>query len=59
MSWATVVVATAVVVMLLLLWTTAWQHRRHASQTEPRLCPSCGTSHPPFARFCRQCGRQL
>lgn len=51
------VVAAVLVVVLLIL--TAAQHRRHASATEQRLCRSCGLPHPPFARFCRRCGRAL
>ena len=48
-----------VAIVLLLLLLTAAQHRRHAGETEQRLCRSCGTSHPRFARFCRRCGRAL
>ena len=48
-----------VVIVLVLLVITATQHRRHAGETDQRLCRSCGTSHPPFARFCRRCGRAM
>jgi ribosomal protein L40E len=48
-----------VVVVMVLLVITASQHRRHAGETDQRLCRSCGTSHPAFARFCRRCGRAL
>jgi ribosomal protein L40E len=48
-----------VAIVLLLLIITAAQHRRHAGATDQRLCGACGTSHPPFARFCRRCGRAL
>jgi predicted amidophosphoribosyltransferase len=24
-----------------------------------RVCRNCGASHPPFAQFCRRCGRKL
>ena len=50
--------AVALVVTVLLIITAA-QHRRHAGATERRLCRSCGLPHPPFARFCRRCGRAL
>ena len=48
-----------VAIVLLLLLLTAAQNRRRAEQTDPRQCRSCGTSHPPFARFCRRCGRAI
>jgi hypothetical protein len=46
-------------VLLLLLVATAAQHRRYSSQTQTKLCPGCGQSHPGFAQFCRRCGRKL
>jgi len=52
-----IVVFVALVVILLIV--TAQQHRRHSSATELRLCASCGASHPPFAEFCRRCGKKL
>jgi hypothetical protein len=24
-----------------------------------QTCPACGEAHPPFAQFCRRCGRRL
>ena len=24
-----------------------------------RVCGTCGTAHPSFARFCRKCGKKL
>jgi len=26
---------------------------------DKRVCGSCGAAHPPFARFCRRCGKEL
>jgi predicted amidophosphoribosyltransferase len=46
-------------VLLFLLITTAAQHRRHSAQTQTRICPGCGQSHPGHAAFCRRCGRKL
>jgi len=23
------------------------------------VCPTCGATHPPTARFCRRCGKKL
>ena len=48
---------TAVVIVLLIM--TASQHRRHSSATDPRTCRGCGASHPPFAEYCRRCGKKL
>ena len=48
-----------VAIVLVLLLITAMQHRHHAEQTGQRLCRSCGTAHPPFAKFCRRCGRAI
>ena len=45
--------------VVFVLVATAQQHRRHSWRTQPRLCRACGTSHPPHARFCRRCGREL
>jgi hypothetical protein len=59
--WAPVLslgTVAALVVAVLLLYT-AFQHRRHAGATDRRLCRSCSLPHPPFARFCRRCGRAL
>jgi hypothetical protein len=50
-------IAAAVLVVLLIV--TAARHRRHAGATEQRLCRACAQPHPPFARFCRRCGRAL
>ena len=26
---------------------------------DPRFCGDCDTIHPPYANFCRRCGRKL
>lgn len=59
MAGPTFLLFLVMIVMVVLLIVTASQHRRHSSQTDPRLCKSCGTSHPPFAEFCRRCGKKL
>ena len=48
-------IIVAVVVILLVM--TAQQGGRSAR--EPRLCRTCGTTHPPFAQYCRRCGKKL
>lgn len=56
---------TQIIFVLILLLAflavvvTALQHRRHSALTNQRLCRGCGQSHPPFAFFCRRCGRKL
>jgi ribosomal protein L40E len=54
-----IIVFGMVFVLLIMLIKTASQHRRHSSMTDPRICRSCGASHPPFAQFCRKCGSKL
>lgn len=53
------VVIVGVTVAVLLLIITAIQSRRHARMTNSKLCPGCGTTHPGFAEYCRNCGRKL
>lgn len=48
-----------IVFAFFLLVAIASRNRRHVAQTTLKLCKSCGTSHPSFARFCRSCGRNL
>ena len=48
-----------VAALVFALAATARLNRRHAALTDRRTCRSCGTSHPPFAAYCRRCGRQL
>ena len=51
-----IVIAAVIFVVV----TTASQHRRNTwLRGMFRTCRSCGASHPPTARFCRRCGRQL
>jgi predicted amidophosphoribosyltransferase len=44
-----------VVVIMMLLGV----RRPMAGGRMPRLCRACGAEHPPFARYCRRCGREL
>lgn len=56
-----VLVAGLVVALLLAaaLVLTAAQNRRREADARPRVCRSCDLSHPPFAGYCRRCGRKL
>jgi len=27
--------------------------------TDQKICAACGAAHPPFAKFCRVCGKPL
>jgi predicted amidophosphoribosyltransferase len=54
LTWAIVAVAVA-----LLITAAGSKNRRQLARSDLRLCKSCGTSHPDFARFCRKCGRNL
>src|SRR5689334_13687599 len=48
-----------IVLAFFLLVAIATRSRRYVTHTNVKLCKSCGTSHPNFARFCRSCGRNL
>ncbi|HSV12675.1 MAG TPA: zinc-ribbon domain-containing protein [Tepidisphaeraceae bacterium] len=49
----------ALAIIFRIVAGTARNHRRHALQTDARICRSCGQSHPAFAQFCRRCGTRL
>lgn len=57
-GWFTLL-ALLIVLAVTLLIVTAIQSRRHARNTNSKLCPGCGTTHPGFAEYCRTCGRKL
>jgi ribosomal protein L40E len=59
MSWLTLGVVAALVIAGALLIITALQHRRHASESDVRMCPGCATPNPTHAEFCRKCGKRL
>lgn len=46
-------------IAFVLILITASQHRKHAHETESKICPGCATPHPSHAQFCRQCGKKL
>jgi len=45
-----------VVAIVVLLIATASRSR---DAQQPRLCRTCGAAHPPFAQYCRRCGRKM
>jgi ribosomal protein L40E len=49
----------AVAIIVRVVASTARNHRRHALDTDVRICRSCGQSHPAFAQFCKRCGAKL
>ncbi len=51
--------AAIVIPLAFFLLVAIAKSKRHVAQTTLKLCKSCGTSHPNFARFCRNCGRNL
>ncbi|HEY8666609.1 MAG TPA: zinc-ribbon domain-containing protein [Tepidisphaeraceae bacterium] len=55
----TCTVAFLMIFIVILLIATANKNRHYVQHTEPRICRSCGQSHPPFAAFCRRCGTRL
>lgn len=50
---------TVIVVIVILLIVTAGQNRRYNARTNQRICRGCANANPPFAHFCRRCGRSL
>ena len=53
-------IATFIAAVLAIAFLmTASQNRRAEPEDRPRLCRSCALSHPPFANYCRRCGRRL
>lgn len=45
--------------VFLVAFKMAAKSRQYIAKTDHLLCKSCGTSHPPFAHFCRRCGKNL
>ena len=52
-------VAAAVVVLLVMILISSPRHKRELTRAEDKVCGACGTGHPPFAQFCRKCGKKL
>ncbi|HEX4796966.1 MAG TPA: hypothetical protein VH370_24460 [Humisphaera sp.] len=46
-----------VLAVLLLMAITTGRAQRFSGRQ--RLCGSCGAAHPPFAQYCRRCGKKL
>jgi hypothetical protein len=49
------ILLAVLVVALVLVFSTG----RRAAPFAGRTCRDCGAGHPPFARFCRRCGKRL
>ena len=54
-----VIVGLVAAVLAIAFAMNAGQNRRPERDERPRLCRSCALSHPPFANYCRRCGRRL
>jgi ribosomal protein L40E len=52
-------VVFGLIVVGVMLVRTAKISRQHTMETDQHVCKGCGTPHPGFAQFCRQCGRRL
>jgi hypothetical protein len=50
------IILVVVIVALVLIFSTG---RRGGTALIGRTCRDCGAGHPPFARFCRRCGKRL
>ena len=51
------IIIIAVVVYLIIALVR--QKRTPPWPTDEKICPACGAGHPPFAKFCRTCGKKL
>jgi ribosomal protein L40E len=51
----------AMLVVLLITATSATRRlaRRGQGRWDVKVCDRCGTSQPPHAAYCRQCGARL
>ena len=51
----------AVLVVFLITATSASRRlaRRNLGRWDVKVCDRCGTSQPPHAAYCRQCGTRL
>ena len=51
----------AMLVVLLITATSATRRlaRRSHGRWDVKVCDRCGTSQPPHAAYCRQCGTRL
>lgn len=52
-------VVAAGVVLLVMILSAGSRQKRELSRAEDKVCGACGSGHPPFAQFCRKCGRKL
>jgi predicted amidophosphoribosyltransferase len=48
-------------IIVVIVWAilSSTKGRRGQMRDEPRACIQCGTVHPPYANYCRHCGKPL
>ena len=53
------IIVAAIVILFLLVRASGARQRRELSHAQDKVCAGCGSGHPPFAVFCRKCGKKL
>ena len=48
-----------VAVVMYLVIALVRQKKTPPWPSDQKICASCGAGHPPFAQFCRKCGKRL
>lgn len=49
----------AIIVLFVLVLASGSRQKRELSEAQDKVCAACGSAHPPFAQFCRKCGKKL
>ena len=49
----------AIILLFVMIRAGGARQRRELSQAQDKVCGACGSGHPPFAQFCRTCGKKL
>lgn len=50
---------TTALVIMAILWLASIRQKRRAMRNQQRICRACADANPPYARFCRRCGKSL
>ena len=52
-------IAFAIILLFVMIRAGSARQRRELSAAHDKVCDACGSGHPPFAQFCRKCGKKL
>ena len=56
---AELLIVLAAIVLLVMIISSGSRQKRELSRAADKTCGACGSGHPPFAVFCRKCGKKL